>query len=301
VTRVLVTGASGFIGRHILRPLAERGFEVHALTSREPPVEVEDAAHWHQADLLHQTGAEGVIEAARPTHLIHLAWYVEHGEYWNSQENLRWVGASLDLLRHFAEAGGRRAVLAGTCAEYDWSYSPLVESKTPLAPTTLYGVAKHGLHVVASAFAAQAGFGLAWGRIFILYGPGEDGRRLVGSVARALARGERAPCSHGRRFRDVLHVADVAAAFAALAASDVTGPVNIAAGKSVRISEIVGLLGWLAGRPDLILLGALPERPGEPEALVADTRRLRDEVGWRPRVSLEEGLRETLEWWQTRS
>jgi nucleoside-diphosphate-sugar epimerase len=300
VTRALVTGATGFVGRNALRPLAERGFEVHAVTSRRPPAELERLAVWHHADLLHTAAAEAVIDAARPTHLLHLAWYAEHGEFWSSLENVRWVEASLLLLRRFAASGGRRAVMAGTCAEYDWSCSPLSEAHSPLVPATLYGAAKHGLHVVAEALAARAGFELGWGRIFFVYGPGEDPRRLVASVARALARGERAPSSHGRQLRDFLHVEDLADAFAALVAADVTGAVNVAAGTSVSIREVVELLGELSGRPDLVELGALPARPGDPDELSADVRRLRDEVGWMPRRSLEDGLRETLEWWRER-
>jgi nucleoside-diphosphate-sugar epimerase len=301
VTRVLVTGATGFVGRHALRPLAERGFAVHAVTGRRPPPELEDLAVWHRADLLEPGGAERVIDAARPTHLLHLAWYAEHGEFWDSLENVRWVEASLHLLLRFAAAGGERAVVAGTCAEYDWSRSPLSEADSPLAPATLYGAAKHGLHVVAAALADRAGFELAWGRIFFVYGPHEDSRRLVASVARALARGERAPSSHGRQLRDFLNVEDLADAFAALAAADVTGAVNVAAGTSVSIREVVELLGELSGRPDLVELGALPARPGDPDELSADVRRLRDEVGWRPRRSLEDGLRATLEWWRERA
>jgi nucleoside-diphosphate-sugar epimerase len=297
---VLVTGATGFVGRHALLPLAERGYEVHAVTSRRPPPDLERLAVWHHADLLGPGGAEAVVDAARPSHLLHLAWYAEHGEFWSSPENVRWVEASLQLLRRFAAAGGERAVVAGTCAEYDWSRSPLSEAGSPLVPATLYGAAKHGLHVVSSAFAARAGFELAWGRIFFAYGPHEDPRRLVASVARALARGERAPASHGRQRRDFLHVEDLADAFAALVASDVTGAVNVAAGRSVAIREVVELLGELSGRPDLVELGALPARPGEPDELSADVGRLRDEVGWRPGRSLEEGLRETLAWWRER-
>ena len=300
MTRILVTGATGFIGRHALPPLAERGFEIHATTSAEPSAELEGAATWHRADLLEPGAAEKVIDAARPTQLLHLAWYAEHGEFWESLVNVRWVEASLELLRAFAAAGGRRAVVAGTCAEYDWSRSPLSETETVLAPSTLYGTAKHGLHVVARAFAERAGLELGWGRVFFAYGPYEDPRRLVASVALALARGERAPVSQGRQGRDFLHVEDLGAAFAALLASDVSGAVNLASGRSVAIRDLVSTLGAISGRPELIDLGALPDRPGDPADLSADVTRLRDEVGWAPTRALEDGLREAFEWWRAR-
>ena len=299
MTRVLVTGATGFIGRHALAPLASLGFDVHAVTSRaEPPPELACAATWHRGDLLDPDGAAAVVAACAPERLLHLAWYAEHGAFWTSAENLRWVEASLRLLRAFADAGGRRAVLAGTCAEYDWSRPRLAERETPLAPATLYGASKHGLHVVARAFAKEAGLSLAWGRVFFLYGPYEDPRRLVSSVALALLRGEEARTSAGTQVRDFLHVEDVAAAFAALVGSEIAGPVNVAAGEPVTIRSVVEAVAEAAGRPELLRVGALPARDGDPPSLAASADRLRREVGWEPAWSLEDGLRATVEWWR---
>src|SRR5437763_607652 len=151
--------------------------------------------------------------------------------------------------RRSASTGPTRAVLAGTCAEYDWSYGFCSEGVTPLAPQTLYGTAKHALRQVAEAFASQAGLSLAWGRIFFVYGPREDERRLVASVARALLAGEEAPTSEGSQLRDFLHVDDVAGAFAALLdAEGVTGAVNIGSGVPVSVRAVVEEVARAAGR-----------------------------------------------------
>jgi len=96
--------------------------------------------------------------------------------------------------------------------------------------------------------------------------------------------------------RDFLHVADVANAFATLVASDVEGPVNVGSGERVTIADVVGKVAELTGRPELIEFGAISVPADEPPMLVADIRRLREEVGWRPRRTLEEGLAETVEW-----
>lgn len=287
--RVLVTGATGFIGRHAPALLAERGYEVHAVSSRD-------------ADLLDPSASAALVRELEPTNLLHLAWYAEHGEFWTSPENDRWAEASLELLRAFADSGGRRAVIAGTCAEYDWSGDGLLsEDSTPLEPATRYGAAKHRLHTQASSLAADAGFSLGWGRIFFVYGPAEDPRRLVASVARALIAGEPAPCSHGEQVRDFLHAADVADALTTLLGSDVGGPVNIGSGEPTRIKDVVAEIARAAGRPDLVRLGALPANPGEPPRLVADVRKLRKEVSWKPRVSLAQGIADTVEWWTEQS
>jgi nucleoside-diphosphate-sugar epimerase len=297
VSRVLVTGATGFIGGHVLAPLLSAGHEVHAVSTSEH-ARGEDRVSWHRADLLE--GPDVVADIA-PQVLLHLAWYVEPGRFWTAPENVRWVEASLALLRAFADASGRRAVIAGTSAEYEWQSSGerCHEERTPLRPATLYGAAKHGLHCVAARYADQAGFELAWGRIFFVYGPGEPEGRLVPAVGRGLLAGEPVPTTRGDQVRDFMHVQDAAAAFAALADSDFVGAVNVASGEPVAVREVVGELAAAAGRPDLPQPGALPDREGDPPRLVADTTRLRDEVGFAPAIGLAEGLRGTLEWLRT--
>jgi nucleoside-diphosphate-sugar epimerase len=215
---------------------------------------------------------------------------------------LRWVEAGLRLLRAFASGGGERAVLAGSCAEYDWSAigtdGVCSEDATPLRPATLYGASKLALGTIGSSWAPAEGLSLAHGRIFFLFGPAEDPRRLVSSVARALLRGEPAPCSEGDQRRDFLHARDVAGAFVALLDSDLSGAVNIGSGTATAVREVVSLVAEAAGRPELVRFGELPGRPDEPPALVADVRRLRDEVGWSPTLTLEQGIREVVEWWE---
>ena len=280
---MLVTGATGFVGRQALAPLAERGFEVHAPGHRE-------------LDLLDVDAAAQFVANLRPTHLLHFAWYAEPGAFWESSENARWLDASTRLLEAFAASGGTRAVVAGTCAEYDWSgEGVLSERSTPLVPRTTYGAAKNALHAAAE----QMSLSLAWGRIFFLYGPHEDERRLVASVTRSLIAGLPARVTHGRQVRDFLHVADAGDAFAALLDADVEGAVNVGSGEGVAIADVVQRIAALVGRPDLVELGALEASPDDPPLLVADVGLLRDEVGWQPSRSLDDGLRDTIEWWRS--
>jgi nucleoside-diphosphate-sugar epimerase len=297
---VLITGATGFVGRHCLERLAGRAGEVHALV--RPGTAPEHAgATFHEVNLLDVARVTEVVAGLNPSHLLHLAWVTEPGAFWTSAENVRWVEASLGLLRAFADAGGRRVVVAGTCAEYDWSGAGVCrEGETPLRPASLYGVCKNALRELTEGLAGTRGLAVAWGRLFFLYGSHEHPRRLVASVARALLAGQPAPCSQGTQRRDFLSVTDAADAFVALLASDVRGAVNIASGEAVAVAEVVRRLGEITGRPDLLRPGAVPTGPNEPPLLAADVARLRWEVGWAPRSSLDQGLAQAVAWWKTR-
>jgi nucleoside-diphosphate-sugar epimerase len=291
--RVLLTGASGFIGGYAVEALVQQGHEVCAVA--RSPGSVREGVTWYESDLLSRGAAERLVEEAGASHLLHLAWYVQPGSFWSARENEGWIDSSLRLLRAFGEGGGRRAVMAGTCAEYAWGADePLRELHTPLEPATLYGACKHATHVAARALAAQLDVSLAWGRIFFLYGPGEDSARLVCQVAQRLLAGEQVPTTDGEQLRDFMHVHDVASAFVELLGGNVSGPVNIASGQAVPIREIVTLIAEQAGGIEQVSFGALERRAGEPARIVADVERLRGMVGFTPMIDLREGLAETV-------
>jgi nucleoside-diphosphate-sugar epimerase len=295
--RVLVTGATGCIGRHLVPILLSRGWEVHGIVSPRGTADRDDVV-WHRADLLDPRGVEETVRSAGASHLAHLAWYVAPGRWAASPENFAWAQASLGLLRAFQAAGGTRVVTAGSCLEYDWRYGRCSESRTPCAPHTMYGACKHGLQVLSTAMDGAGALSSAWARIFFLYGPHEHPDRLVAAVIRSLLAGEPARCSHGRQIRDYLFVEDVADAMARLLESDVRGPINVASGVPIALRDIVTRIGALVGRPELIRLGAIPPASTDVPIVVADTTRLEQELEWRPRWDLDAGLQKTIAWWR---
>lgn len=298
--RVLVTGAGGFLGRHCLRALQQRGFEVLGVSSQRRAAD-ELGIGWHAADLRHGDQAADLIAATRPTHLLHLAWIAKPGEFWSSPENLRWLEAGLVLLRCFQEQQGQRVVVAGTCAEYDWAGGTCREAETPLRPQTVYGKCKHALSLYLDCLARQTGLSAAWGRLFFMYGPYAPPEKFPQGVLEALWRGTPALCTHGRQIRDFLHVQDAAEAIVALLDSPVSGAVNIASGIPLQLSEMAERLALRLGQASQLRLGALPARPDEPAAVVADVGRLREEVNWSPRFDLESGLDDLVQWWERRT
>ena len=298
--KVLITGARGFIGAHCLEVLCERGFMVHAISSKGRWNSAESAVEWHHADLHNYEQLARILLEVKPQYLLHLAWDVKHGSYWRSVENLRWVRSSLNLLQAFIEVGGKRVVTAGSCAEYDWSYGYCRETTTPLKPATLYGACKDALQRITAAACRETGVSSAWGRLFYLFGPGEHENRLVPSVITALLKGNDALCTHGEQIRDYLYVKDAAEALVCLLESKVEGPVNVASGKAVKLKDIVDAAACAAGRADLLRYGAILAAEDDPPLLLAETEKLFLQVGWQPRYSLEEGMQETVNWWKGR-
>jgi nucleoside-diphosphate-sugar epimerase len=254
---------------------------------------------YHAVDLFDEPQVRSLVQTVRPTHLLHVAWIATPGIYWTSPENYRWVNASESLFESFAEAGGERAVLVGTCAEYDWTGDGICrEFDTPLYPTTVYGQCKNELRKRVEESAAKHGVSFAWARIFFLYGPGEHPVRLVPSVTRSLLLKQPAECTAGTQLRDFLITDDAADALVALLSSRVDGPVNVASGEAVPVRKIVELIGRETGGRDFIRFGVKPTPPNDPPRLVADTSRLRKELRWTPRIGLVDGIAATVRWWR---
>ena len=297
--KVLLTGAAGFVGRHTIPLMIESGYEVHAVDYiDQPPFKQEPCFFWHQCNLLNTDQQKRLLAEVKPTHLLHFAWYTVPGKYWTSLENLRWVQASLELAMNFIDEGGKRAVLAGTCAEYDWSYGYCSEDVTPTRPSTLYGTCKHSLQEMLRYLSQQTGLSSAWGRIFFLYGPYEAKIRLVPSIITSLLQDRSVRCTHGNQIRDFLHVEDIASAFVSLLNSNVEGPINIALGQPVALKTVIYTIADLLGKRHLVELGVLPAPEGEPPFVVADVRKLNQQVDWKPKITLEAGLKSDIQWWE---
>jgi nucleoside-diphosphate-sugar epimerase len=295
--RVLVTGATGFLGSHCLVPLVELGFDVLALYRERAPQDV-PGVQWVRGDVMDRAAMRRLLEEHKPKGLLHLAWFVEPGKLITDSSNLSWVSASLDLIRAFREGGGERCTVSGSCYEYDWRFGYCVEDVTPCEPDTLYGAAKDSLRRTFLAYCNVSGLSGSWGRAFFMYGPRENPARLVSSVIISLLKGSPTKSSHGLQARDYLHIQDVADGMVALFSSQARGAYNIAANTSTTIREIVELLGKITGRTDLLQIGALPARANDVPLVLGDGRRAFNDTGWKPRLTLEAGLSATVDWWR---
>ncbi len=297
-SKVLVTGASGFIGRACVRNLADAGCRVVATYRTDPPPPMDGDVEWVKVDMADTAAVRDLLQRQQPSHLLALAWYMGPGNQ-QSLENFRWMQHSVDLLFSFAESRGQRVVFCGSCMEYDWSAPvKLREGETPLVPATEYGAAKAGLSVAFDRMCAALGLSGAWARPFFLYGPGESPKRLAADVIVSLLDGREALCTHGRQKRDFLHVEDVARALVDLLGSDLEGPLNIGSGTAIPLADLINEIARQIGAEDLVRLGAREARAGDPPLVEADNTRLCRELGWSPKYNLETGVADTIVWWR---
>lgn len=298
--RVLLTGASGFIGSQVTRALLAAGCEVAALVMPGDTLwrlrDVAERLVLLEGTLYDIAALRPALADWRPEACIHLAWYAEPGKYLHSPENVPALTASLSLLEEMIRLECTQFVAAGTCAEYDTDAGWLRE-EGPTRPTTIYAASKLSFCLIGQQMAAASGINFAWGRIFYLYGPDEDPRRVVPAVIRALLRGESFPATLGEQVRDYLHVEDVASAFWALTERRASGVFNIASGAPVTMRQLMETVGDILGQTRLIQFGATPYRDWDPPFICGDNKRLRS-TGWSPRHTLKQGLTATADWWR---
>lgn len=295
--RILVTGASGFIGRHTLEPLLQSGFEVHAVARQ--PIEIANIM-WHSCDLLNSNESLHLMQSIKPSHLLHCAWYVEHGKFWSSELNLDWAAASLLLARYFVDCGGQRFVGVGSCTEYDWTRHDrqLWKETDPLQPSTLYGMCKVALYQILTAYFATVECSFAWSRLFYLFGPYEANTRLLPAICNSLIQDNKFTISNDEQIKDYLSVSTVGQALAAIAASNVAGAINVASGEGISIADFTRRVAILLHKEHLIKVDATSARRNDPPNIVADINRLITEVNFKPPADFNQQLASAVQYYE---
>jgi len=272
VTRcVAVTGATGFVGRQVVRALAAQGAAVVPVVR---PARRATVSPWPGVarvvvtdDLFAEPSTRWADALAGVDTLVHAAWYAEPGRYLLAAENLGCLAGTVRLAEGAVAAGVTRVVGVGTCLEYAPGPEPL-DVNAPLDPVTPYAAAKAAAWLALSRLLPQLGVAFAWCRLFHLHGEGEDPRRLVPYLRARLAAGEMATLSAGTQVRDFLDVTEAGARIARVALGAGTGAFNICSGAPVTVRALAERIAAEMGRPELLSFGTRPLDPGEPPVLV---------------------------------
>ncbi|CDM55777.1 MULTISPECIES: NAD-dependent epimerase/dehydratase family protein [Rhizobium] len=264
--KVLITGASGFVGRHLLRALVAQGADVRAVL-RPNAVEkvqtvaaievVESPSPFSESETWWADALSGIDT------IVHLAWYAEPGKYLTAPENLDCLTGTLTMAKAAATVSVRRFVGVGTCFEYDVSFGKL-SIETPLKPLTPYAAAKAAAFIALSQWLPAQSVEFAWCRLFYLYGEGEDERRFVPYLRKSLEAGQRADLTEGRQVRDFMDVRDAAARICEVTFGKATGAINVCSGVPVTVRELAERIADQYGRRDLLNFGARPDNLVDP-------------------------------------
>lgn len=292
--RVLVTGASGFLGSHLTRRLLGAGCEVHA-TSRDQRSSETPGLVWWCSDTAELREARSVFKDVKPDVIFHLAGAV------GADPTLERVlptyhsllTSTVNLLSAAAEYGCQRIILIGSFTE------PLPSSPNPI-PQAPYAAAKWAASAYGRMFHALHSTPVVILRPFMTYGPGQHPSKLVPSVIRSLLRDAAPKVTSGRTKADWIYVSDVIDAF--LTASSAPGlngtTLDLGTGELTTVKSVIDELAAAIGTDAIPLFGALPDRPFENE-VAANTASAAERLGWRATTSLKDGLRQTVDWYRS--
>lgn len=285
--KVLITGATGLIGKEALPFLKQKGFKIYAVSTQKIPSS--EDIKFLQGNILNQSFINQIIADIKPSHLLHFAWATTG--LFDNNINFSFLSSSMDLLQAFAANGGKRAVMAGTYAEYGHKNCILKEN-LPAEPFNVYGYCKTWLRLQAELFCRNNGISFAWGHIFSAYGKEKIQTRLTPDVINHLKDNRSVIIRSGNLIRDYIYSKDVAYAFTLLLDSNVEGRVNICSGKATLIREYVLTLSKVMGKENLIEFQ--DTKSFQQVNVVGDNTRLKEELGFTPKYSLEEAFKEIL-------
>lgn len=273
--KVAVTGASGFVGRHVLTVLLEHGVEIVAVTRDVARIAgLNESVCIVEMDIAHPA-PDCFDRLGRPDVLIHLAWdgLPNYKELFHFEKNLF---ESYFFIKKMIEGGLRHLSVIGTCLEYGMKEGCLTEDM-PTAPCTSYGLAKDTLRKFIEVLAQKYSFDWKWIRLFYLYGEGQSKNSILEQLKSAIARGETVfPMSVGEQQRDYLFVEEAAEYIVKISTQTyLQGNFNCCSGETISIRALVEEYLRKTGQSIKLDFGRYPYPDYEPMVFWGDNEKLK--------------------------
>lgn len=240
MSKILITGGTGFLGRQLFFEAKKRGFAVTLICRKEPEKEIFELADdiIYSKDLFEESHLWWEEALKNIDFVIHAAWYVAPGVYLNSTKQLDCLEGSLRFAKASTKTKLKKFLAIGTCFEYDLDFD-LLSTSTPLKPNSLYSASKASLFIMLDRLFSQTKIDFIWPRLFYLYGEGDDENRLHGYITKQVATGEKILLGDGSKIRDYMDVKDAARETLQLLSQKTSGAYNICSGHGISICDFV--------------------------------------------------------------
>ncbi len=298
--KLLLTGATGFIGQSCLNVLENLEFEIHALYHNQAANRCSSNVSWHHCDILNFQQTASILEKIQPDYLIHTAWFVEHKVFWTSEKNIDYIAATINLYKEFSLHGGKKCVVIGSCAEYDQTCTDCDENNTPLIPNVLYGIAKKQTFELLTQLKKDnphyASF--SWVRLFNIFGPHENPNRLIPYIFSCYFQGFPPNLNYPSAIRDHLYVDNLAEILIALFQTNIEGAINIGQGIEISIAKLTEIIQTRYFN-NLPLPRYVDNSLDYPNRFIPILNKLH-KLKLKNNISFDEGLERTFKWWASR-
>ena len=273
--KVILTGATGLIGKEAVKPLIDNGFEIYPINSQN-------------CNIFDENQIKIKFREVKPQYLLHFAGYTGEG-YLTSEINYKFIDAGLNVLKYFKENNGKRAIFAGTCFEYDFKNTPLKEDD-PLNPLTPYAQCKVELYRQASEYCIRNNLSFGWGRIFYVFGNDENEKRLTSYIKNNLLNNKPIEIQCGQLIRDYMYSADIARAFVKFLDTDVTGAVNICSGQGISLENYTLTIAKALNKENLVKIHK--NITNQPEIIIGNNEKLLNLIKFEPSKNIKNKIKE---------
>ena len=304
--KILVTGGTGFLGHHVVKALLDREADVTMLIQPHEKTwrldGTESNVNIVKATLTNREETRIAVQDVQPEVIIHFSGWMERRRDVAILDDMygHHVSSTINLILAADPEVTKLILNTGTSEEYGEQADPFIET-LPIDPVSPYSASKGAATVMATYLSKAIGLPVVTMRPFITYGPGQVHDTLIPFLIKGVLQKKTVELTEGLQYRDFIFVDDLVSCYLAVIekAESIRSPdvFNVGTGRKTRVCDVIETIADLTNGHEYLKIGARPMRPGEPESMMANIQKAEEFLEWVPKVSLNEGLRKTIDWW----